>query len=260
MSISVTPVSVASFSIISTMESLTIGIFEAAWTNKQSVEKNRRAIENAFAGLREDLPALYHISVNGSDEAEDFVIDKLHSTNLPSIAILTRGGIIEHNFQLNSDGSFSSDLFGLIFNRVKNDALRALRNNRFIFNETARPATIYSESVNTGLSVPFNELSLTKIVSQILQQTDRTRNPSRTLHSMDVVNDDPQLHLITKSVGTTDNFSGENVENFQTFKLFLSGDKSSVGKSSTCMAILASLVRLGIQPSSIAYIKVCGIL
>ena len=37
--------------------------------------------------------------------------------------------------------------------------------------------------------------------------------------------------------------------------LFLSGDRSSVGKSSTCLSILAALVTLGVDPSLIAYIK-----
>ena len=38
-------------------------------------------------------------------------------------------------------------------------------------------------------------------------------------------------------------------------KLFVSGDRSSVGKSSICLAILATLLRKGFSPSSLAYIK-----
>lgn len=37
--------------------------------------------------------------------------------------------------------------------------------------------------------------------------------------------------------------------------LFLSGDRSSVGKSSMCLAILVSLLRKGVPPSALAYIK-----
>lgn len=37
--------------------------------------------------------------------------------------------------------------------------------------------------------------------------------------------------------------------------LFLSGDRSSVGKSSMCLAILVSLLKRGIHPSALAYIK-----
>lgn len=37
--------------------------------------------------------------------------------------------------------------------------------------------------------------------------------------------------------------------------LFLSGDRSSVGKSSMCLAILVSLLKKGVPPSALAYIK-----
>lgn len=40
-----------------------------------------------------------------------------------------------------------------------------------------------------------------------------------------------------------------------TGRLFLSGDRSSVGKSSMCLAILTSLLRRGVDPKSLAYIK-----
>jgi hypothetical protein len=38
-------------------------------------------------------------------------------------------------------------------------------------------------------------------------------------------------------------------------KLFVSGDRSSVGKTTTCLGLLASLVESGVPPSSLAYIK-----
>jgi dethiobiotin synthetase len=38
-------------------------------------------------------------------------------------------------------------------------------------------------------------------------------------------------------------------------KLFVSGDKANVGKTSICLSILAALIEQGIPPSSIAYIK-----
>lgn len=38
-------------------------------------------------------------------------------------------------------------------------------------------------------------------------------------------------------------------------KLFLSGDRSSVGKSSMCLAMLVSLLKRGVPPSALAYIK-----
>jgi hypothetical protein len=41
----------------------------------------------------------------------------------------------------------------------------------------------------------------------------------------------------------------------QPLMLFLSGDRSSVGKSSTCLSLLAALVGLGVDPALLAYIK-----
>jgi dethiobiotin synthetase len=38
-------------------------------------------------------------------------------------------------------------------------------------------------------------------------------------------------------------------------RLFLSGDRSSVGKSSMCLGLLVSLLRRGVHPSTLAYIK-----
>lgn len=38
-------------------------------------------------------------------------------------------------------------------------------------------------------------------------------------------------------------------------KVFISGDRSSVGKSTTCLAILSSLLKLGVKPQDLAYIK-----
>lgn len=38
-------------------------------------------------------------------------------------------------------------------------------------------------------------------------------------------------------------------------KVFISGDRSSVGKSSICLAILISLIKLGMPPHALAYIK-----
>jgi hypothetical protein len=46
-----------------------------------------------------------------------------------------------------------------------------------------------------------------------------------------------------------------NNNSSNSMKLFISGDRSSVGKSSICLAILATLLRKGFSPSSLAYIK-----
>jgi len=41
----------------------------------------------------------------------------------------------------------------------------------------------------------------------------------------------------------------------QAVRIFVAGDRSSVGKSSMCLGILGNLLRLGYDPSSLAYIK-----
>lgn len=46
------------------------------------------------------------------------------------------------------------------------------------------------------------------------------------------------------------------IENLMTIgKIFISGDRSSVGKSTTCLALLSSLLKLGVKPQDLAYIK-----
>ena len=41
----------------------------------------------------------------------------------------------------------------------------------------------------------------------------------------------------------------------QSVRLFISGDKSSVGKSTCCLYLLASLIHCGVNPRDLAYIK-----
>jgi dethiobiotin synthetase len=49
--------------------------------------------------------------------------------------------------------------------------------------------------------------------------------------------------------------SAELMQTAQIGQLFLSGDRSSVGKSSMCLAMLVTLLKRGIDPSALAYIK-----
>lgn len=49
-------------------------------------------------------------------------------------------------------------------------------------------------------------------------------------------------------------FDQDNVDD-SPLVAFIAGDKSQVGKSSVCLGLLASLVRAGVNPSSLAYIK-----
>eukprot|EP01032_Pedospumella_encystans_P014223 gene14223-16352_t len=63
---------------------------------------------------------------------------------------------------------------------------------------------------------------------------------------------DPSYNPIMNLVGSELNLSASSQSIGQ---LFLSGDRSSVGKSSMCLAILVSLLRKGVPPSALAYIK-----
>jgi dethiobiotin synthetase len=49
-------------------------------------------------------------------------------------------------------------------------------------------------------------------------------------------------------------FSGIQEQHFIS-KVFISGDRSSVGKSTICLSIIASLIQSGVHPSMLAYIK-----
>ncbi len=46
-----------------------------------------------------------------------------------------------------------------------------------------------------------------------------------------------------------------NASSSQPARLFISGDRSSVGKSTCCLLLLASLIHAGVQPEELAYIK-----
>jgi hypothetical protein len=46
-----------------------------------------------------------------------------------------------------------------------------------------------------------------------------------------------------------------NASNTQPARLFISGDRSSVGKSTCCLYLLAALVYAGVDPADLAYIK-----
>lgn len=50
-------------------------------------------------------------------------------------------------------------------------------------------------------------------------------------------------------------FNPGNTSYERPIRLFVSGDRSSVGKSSTCLALLSALVASGVHPNKLAYIK-----
>jgi hypothetical protein len=60
--------------------------------------------------------------------------------------------------------------------------------------------------------------------------------------------------MISKGVHNGDLRSLMNQEQ-STVRLFISGDRSSVGKTTFCLYLLASLIHMGVDPSEVAYIK-----
>ena len=67
--------------------------------------------------------------------------------------------------------------------------------------------------------------------------------------------------IVTQTIGTTHqsddrrDFFSKSLSTQNPLQVFISGDKSNVGKSSVCLSILASLLCEGISPNDIAYIK-----
>jgi hypothetical protein len=238
MSVRVVHISLHDFNIISTVEKYTICIFEASWISERRAAVDRKSILESLTQLDNELPVLYHIIVDGRDDAEDFVIDKLLSTTLPTVAILSYGGIVEHTESLKRSGNFNKDSFELNLKRVRANPPRLL--------ETTTLSSSESSSGDESTSISAKSTFLNKVISLLFDSLDDDNR-------MKIEGESTSMRRSTdRSQPLTTNSS----EYPEALTLFLSGDKSSVGKSSTCLAILATLIRCGVPPSAIAYIKV----
>ena len=221
------PISMVDFALIMLMESHCIGIFEAAWVSERKVVRDRQSISGALSMIGEELPLVYIITVNGSDDAEDFVVDEMLIRNLPAVAIFSYGGKVEHKSEINSGGNINKDLFLAEYDRVRN--------------------------VDSSQSKIELSLSNKSDISNLATPLTRTF-PLETIVSLIFSNMRIQNDIRITGPDHDDNYMDRGAS--EALTLFLSGDKSSVGKSSVCLAILASLIRLGVDPSAIAYIKV----
>lgn len=256
MSVNVTSVTMADFAVIKAMEGHSVGIFEAAWISDRKVARDRSAIFGAMLSIAEELPILYHITVNGSDDAEDFVIDQMHLSDLPAIAVFSYGGKIEYKARLNTSGVLDCDLFSAELRRVKETNNTSSNSNT---NGRARSSSIMSTSSDGGDAMEqLNPISWPASIDTVISllfgsATDGMDSPRRNIGMIDggIYSDS-----YSTSSGSATTLSIKSHKGPKPLTLFLSGDKSSVGKSSSCLAILASLIRLGVDPSLIAYIKV----
>lgn len=236
MSVRLVHISLHDFNIISTVENYAICIFEAAWISAERAAADRKSILEALSQLDIELPVLYHIIVDGRDDAEDFVVDKLLSTTLPTVAILSCGGIVEHIERPKRNGNFNKDSFEMNFKRVRTNLPR--------LQETTLSSGNSSSDIEST-SISQHSIFLGKIISLLFDSLDDDERMKIDDENTAMRSKDGLLLL-----------RGESDEYPEALTLFLSGDKSSVGKSSTCLAILATLIRCGVPPSAIAYIKV----
>ena len=259
MSITVASVSITDFKVIIMMESYSIGIFEAVWMNQKRLEQDANSIFGAVASTCGDLPVLYHVIVNGSDDAEDFVVDKMLLSDLPAVAIFSRGGKVQFRAALDSSGAFDHQLFTSELRRVKNMTL-------YIPDTNLDTEMSLSLPVDSSIISPFELKSIVSSIFGSVRNGDDLTNSETSKY--DSSSNSRQGSSCTHSAVSSSNYSLEMHTDKDSFRgvgtdpmvLFLSGDKSSVGKSSTCLAILASLKRVGVSPSAIAYIKVRDLL
>ena len=257
MGITVVPVSMSDFRVLASMEVSTMAYFEASWMSKRRTSHSRKSILDALADFDGVSPTLFHITVYGSDDAEDFVINKLSSKALPAVAIFSRGFRIECIGNIDISGALNDPSFQWNLRRVVE-----LRPTRQIESVTNR--ALHSDDGLTKISAvdsdeilePSQRLNLDTIMSLVFNTPDK-----RPTTDNGYVSSDEQVSKI-ESISIAEDMQQNSSETFseitdlRTLTLFISGDKSSVGKSSICLAILASLVRLGADPSTIAYIKV----
>jgi hypothetical protein len=257
MGITVVPISMSDFRIVASMEVSTIAYFEASWMSKRRTSHSRKSILDALADFDGFSPVLFHIAVYGSDDAEDFVINKLSSKTLPAVVMFSIGFRIECIGNIDSSGALNDPSFQWNLRRVVE--LRPTRLIESVTNRALHSDTSLTESSamdSDELLESSQRLNLDTIMSLVFNSPDK-RHTTDDFH----VSCEEQVTKVESTSIAEDmqqNYSEtiSEISDLKTLTLFISGDKSSVGKSSICLAILASLVRFGADPSTIAYIKV----
>lgn len=257
MGITVVPVSMSDFRVIAFMEVSTMVYFEASWMSKRRISHSRKSILDALADFDGVSPILFHITVYGSDDAEDFVINKLSSKTMPAVAIFSRGFRIECIGNIDISGALYDPSFQWNLRRVVE--LRPTRQIESVANGALHSDASLTESSamdSDELLEPSQRLNLDTIMSLVFNIRDMRRTTDNVYASSD--EQVSKIESISIAEDMQQNYSETISEksDMKTLTLFISGDKSSVGKSSICLAILASLVRLGADPSTMAYIKV----
>ena len=185
MSVNVTSVAMADFKVIMTLEGYSVGIFEAAWISDRKIARDRSSIFGAMLSIAHELPVLYHITVNGSDDAEDFVVDQMHLSDLPAIAIFSQGGKVEHKGRLDGNGTLDSSLFLAELSRVKENIPMNTSESERRFSEMRTSSPL--EGAEGVMNVPTSwPLSIDTIVSLIFGDVRDGDSPSMSISMSDV--------------------------------------------------------------------------
>ena len=256
MGITVVPVSMSDFRVLASLEICTMAYFEASWTNKRRAYYSRKSILNSLADFDGVLPVLFHITVYGSDDAEDFVINRLASTALPALAIFSVGLRTEFTGAIDSGGALNDPYFHSNLRRVIELYPKTLIESPTDRNEKSDTILTEESTFNSGNFDEASRLNLETVMSLVFDPSEK----SSTTDDLCVSNGKECSKIggysSSNSMQQNSSEAMTGVSDSEALILFVAGDKSSVGKSSICLAILASLVRLGADPSLIAYIKV----
>lgn len=239
----VVSVSVSDFKIITKIDKYSVGLFEAAWMKGTKFAFTRQSISQALISKDFDLAFLYQISVKGGDDAEKYVVDDLFLNNLPAIVIFSRGGVLEHKSEVSRDGKFDIGSFVADFIRVVSSNSSISPN--ITANESQDKHTYGSQQSSHSNIVSLIFHNSIKSTTEVINGIECSKNCNQDLKTS-IKNSTTTAPIVTDQI---------DLGAPKALKLFISGDKSSVGKSSICLALLGSLIRLGVKPSCIAYIK-----
>jgi hypothetical protein len=201
------------------LSDISVILFEASWMGPSGTAKRGSAIDSV---IRLGIRKLFIIRVVGSDDAEDYVINWMRVSSLPAIGIYSRGGFLECKVSIGAD----------VLDISKND-YHAMETS------LKRLATVqWNDSV--------------KVLDPLTEVPFSSSNSHGRVTILEAVCACLLGSRITKCPSYRSDLA---LEDFEPFTLFISGDRSSVGKSTTCLAIIAALVKLGVDPNAIAYIK-----
>jgi hypothetical protein len=213
------------------LNTLSVVIFEAMWMGARGKQK----IDNCTKSLLSiELKVIYNVAVEGCDDAEDYVINELSVGALPAIAVYSLGGKVEQILFL-KDEDYSIRAEDLLSIKSHSDRLSSIIRGG-----------ILSMRESLGHQLADNVINVSFIVAVCHCLFGVKITP---LSSQDAP-------LTVSSLSVDDDVEAQTDSSKQPpFTLFLSGDRSSVGKTTTCLSTISSLIRLGVSPKYIAYIK-----